>query len=252
MPNPLSLSGRTILVTGASSGIGRQTAIQLSQLGARIVLVGRSPERLQETAERLRGDGHPIQPRDLSDVDALPKWLKELCKEIGPLNGLVHSAGVHLMKPLRFMSPQEFSDVMTVNVVAAAALLKALRQKGVCGSPASAVLISSVMGVVGQAGVCAYSASKGAIGSLTRSSALELAPEQIRVNCVAPGWVQTEMADRASSNLTEEQMDEIRGMHPLGLGEPQDVAHAVSFLLSDAAKWITGTTLVVDGGYTAH
>jgi NAD(P)-dependent dehydrogenase (short-subunit alcohol dehydrogenase family) len=252
MPNLLSLSGRTILVTGASSGIGRQTAIQLSELGARIVLVGRSPERLQETAGRLRGEGHPVQPRDLAAVEDVPKWLKELCREIGPLNGLVHSAGVHLMKPLRFMSPQEFSDLMTVNVVAAAALLKGLRQKGVCGSPASAVLISSVMGMVGQAGVTGYCASKGALCALTRSSALELAEEGIRVNCVAPGWVQTEMADRAASTLTEEQMQQIRGMHPLGLGEPQDVAAAVAFLLSDAAKWITGSTLVVDGGYTAH
>lgn len=252
MPGPHSLSERTILVTGASSGIGRQTAIQLSRQGARLVLVGRSPERLQETAHRLTGEGHLVQARDLTDADSVPAWLKELCRETGPLHGMVHSAGVHLMKPLRFMSSQEFADVLAVNVVVAAALLKGLRQRGVCGSPASAVLISSVMGLVGQAGVSAYSASKGAVCSLTRSAALELAAEGIRVNCVAPGLVQTEMADRASSTLTPEQMDQIRAMHPLGLGEPEDVAHAVAFLLSDASRWITGTTLVVDGGYTAH
>jgi len=252
MPNPLDLSGRTILVTGASSGIGRQTAIHLADLGARLVLVGRSEERLRQTASQLSDAEHIVQPRDLSDVDAVPKWLKGLCKEIGRIGGLVHSAGVHLMKPLRFMSPQEFSDVMTVNVTAAATLLKALRQKGVCDQPASAVLISSVMGMVGQAGVSAYCASKGAVCSLTRAAALELAEEQIRVNCVAPGWVQTEMADRAAETLTDDQLAEIRGMHPLGLGEPNDVANAVAFLMSDAAKWITGTTLVVDGGYTAH
>lgn len=252
MQNPLELTDRTILVTGASSGIGRQTSIQLAELGARVVLVGRSEERLGETRDRLDGDGHVIRPLDLNDVDGIAKWLKGLCKEIGPLHGLVHSAGVHLMKPLRFMSPQEFAGVMTVNVTASAALLKGFRQRGVCGSPASAVLISSVMGMVGQAGVTAYCASKGAVVALTRASALELAEEHIRVNCVAPGWVQTEMADRAATSLTDEQLAEIQGMHPLGLGEPGDVASAVAFLISDASKWITGTTLVVDGGYTAH
>lgn len=252
MKHPLDLTGRAILITGASSGIGRQTAIQLAELGARLVLVGRSADRLQETAARLAGEGHRIEPRDLGQVDEIPAWLKAVCQETGPLNGLVHSAGVHLMKPLRFMSPREFADVMTVNVTAAAALLKGFRQKGVRGTPASAVLISSVMGTVGQAGVTAYCASKGAVCSLTRSSALELADEEIRVNCVAPGWVQTEMADRAASTLTDEQLKEIRRMHPLGLGDPADVANAVAFLVADAARWITGTTLIVDGGYTAH
>lgn len=252
MSHRFDLTGRTFLVTGASSGIGRQTAICLAELGARLILVGRSTERLTQTSDQLRGEGHLAQPRDLSDVEAIPKWMKGLCKEHGPLNGIVHCAGVHLIKPLRFTTPQDLADVMTVNVTAAAMLLRGFRQKGVCDAPASAVLISSVMGTVGQPGVSAYSASKGALCSLTRSAALELAEEQIRVNCVAPGWVQTELADRAAETLTDEQLAEIRDMHPLGLGEPRDVAHSIMFLLSDAARWITGTTLVVDGGYTAH
>lgn len=141
---------------------------------------------------------------------------------------------------------------MRVNVVAASALAKGFRQRGVFVEGGSIVLLSSVMGLVGQPGQSLYSATKGALVAMTRSLALELAREQIRVNCVAPAVVMTGMSEQLKQNVSPEQFAQITAMHPLGLGRGEDVASAVAFLLADTARWITGTTLVVDGGYTAH
>jgi NAD(P)-dependent dehydrogenase (short-subunit alcohol dehydrogenase family) len=252
MWNPMNLSGRTILVTGASSGLGRACSVLLSRLGATPVLAGRNPEQLQATADLLEGRPHRIERFDLGAPEAIGPWLKGLAQETGVLAGLVHSAGLQTTRPLRLLSVESVDELMRVNFAAAVQLIKGFRQRGVCAAPASVVFLSSIMGIVGQPGVAAYAASKGALIALTKSLALELAPEKIRVNCVAPGHVRTEMAQRLEASLTPEQFQAIEKMHPLGLGRPEDVANAVAFLLADTGRWITGTTLVVDGGYTAH
>jgi len=252
MFQPLDLTGRTILVTGASSGIGRDTSIYLSRLGAKVILAARSEDQLRETNRLLEGSGHAVAPCDLRETDAIPGWVKELAGTHGGLSGAVHCAGVHITRPLRFMNGEQLDDLMRVNFSAAVHLAKGFRQRGVCASPASLVFVSSVMGLVGQAGVSAYVASKGALVAVAKSLALELAGEGIRVNCVAPGQVRSKMAETQQASITTEQQQAIETMHPLGIGEPEDVAAAIAFLLSDAARWITGTTLVVDGGYTAH
>jgi 3-oxoacyl-[acyl-carrier protein] reductase len=251
--NPMDLTGRRILVTGASSGIGRETSILLSRLGANLVLVARRADALAETERLLEGNGHRSVPYDLTATDGIPAWMKTLAAGGGCLNGLVHSAGIHLTRPLRVLTQAHLDEVMRVNVGAAVALAKGFRQKGVVGEKGgSMVLLSSVMGLVGQPGVSIYAASKGALIALCRSLALELAREQIRLNCVSPGQVHTEMAQRQRETLTPEQSAAIEAMHPLGIGRALDVAYAIAFLLADTGRWITGSTLVVDGGYTAQ
>lgn len=248
----MSLSGRTILITGASSGIGRATAILLSQLGARLILAGRNKERLDQTAGQLEGADHRVEAFDLTGIDEVPRWIKGITSREGALDGLVHSAGMHVTRPLRFLSDETVQEVMSINFGAALALAKGLRQKGAYNAGASIVFLSSVMGLVGQPGVSVYAASKGAIVAVTKSLALELARDGLRVNCVAPAQVKTEMAEAMQETLSAEQIAAIEAMHPLGIGTPLDVAYAIAFLLADTGRWITGTTLVVDGGYTAH
>ena len=249
--NPMDLTGSTILVTGASSGLGREICVLLSRLGANVVLVARDSERLTQTLEMLECGNHRIESYDLCDVEGIPRWLKGVAEHTGPLHGIVHSAGVHAMGPVRFLKPASLHELMQINLTAAVQLTKGVRQKGVCGTPASVVFLSSVMGLVGQAGVSAYCASKGALIALARALAVELAPEQIRVNCVAPGHVRAGMGAPQQSHLTAEQVAAIEARHPLGFGEAEDVAHATAFLLARTGRWITGTTLVVDGGYSA-
>jgi NAD(P)-dependent dehydrogenase (short-subunit alcohol dehydrogenase family) len=250
--NPLDMTGRTVMVTGASSGIGRETAILLSQLGARVILVGRNPGRLKETRQLMSEADHRLEVFDLCAETDCSNWLRELCGTAGPLSGLVHCAGVQQTMPLRSISLPDLEGVLKINLVAALNLAKAFRQKGLHAVQASLVFVASVLGLVGGVGNSVYSASKAGIIGLTRSLALELARDDIRVNSVAPGFVRTPMLNELSGQLTPEQMAAIEAAHPLGLGQPQDVANAVVFLLAPTARWITGATLVVDGGYTAH
>jgi NAD(P)-dependent dehydrogenase (short-subunit alcohol dehydrogenase family) len=250
--NPLSLHDRTILVTGASSGIGRETAILLSELEATVVLTGRDRSRLEQTREKMKGSNHLIEPFELKNADDIPGWVKQIAAKIGPLHGLVHSAGLQQTIPLRSLTVLKTEDLMRVNFTTAVMLVKAFRQKGCCSRGSSIVLLSSVAGLTGRPAISIYAASKAALIGFSKAAALELASEGIRVNCVAPGYVATEMWGDVSETLTGEQFEAIRAMHPLGIGNPRDVAHPIAFLLAETGRWITGTTLVVDGGYTSH
>jgi len=250
--NPLDMAGRTILVTGASSGIGRESAILLSRLGARVILVARSCQKLEQTLRRLEGTGHAIEQFDLSQYEVIPQWMRSLAGTHGLLDGLVHSAGVQITAPLKTLDARQVETMWRINVTAGIWLAKGFRQRGVNIRGGSIVLLSSAAANIGIPALSAYSASKGAVIASTRSLAMELVREGIRVNCVAPGYVKTEMTNESAEALTEERLAEIEGNHPLGLGEPIDVANSVAFLLSPASRWITGSTLVVDGGLTAH
>ncbi|MFK3796055.1 SDR family NAD(P)-dependent oxidoreductase [Pseudomonas sp. NPDC088444] len=250
--NPFSLDGQSILVTGASSGIGRQVAIWLSQQGARIVAVGRDMQRLEETLSQLQGEEHTCHAFDFLGGDDVSAWMKALVKASTPLDGLVHAAGVQLPLPIRAMGLDHWEKIFATNVTSGFSLIKAFRQKGVCRTPSSIVMLSSVMAQVAQPALVGYCASKGAVESMVRAAALELAREGIRVNAVAPGVVRTEMAEKLEGLVGEDSMAAIERKHPLGLGDPRDVAYAVNYLLSPAARWVTGTSMAVDGGYLAE
>lgn len=254
MSDPFSLTGKRILVTGASatSDIGSTIAQTLAGAGAALILTARGTEALEATRASLPDpDKHTVAPFDLSDMDAIPAWMKALAEGHGPLDGVVHSASHQGYSVLRSVTKAEMDAYMDLNVGAALALVKGLRQKGVAADTASVVFIGSAAGLTGQKARSLYAASKAALISVTKSLALEVAAKGVRVNTVAPAVVMGSMAEKQFALLPPEQKQALDDAHPLGYGQPEDVARAVQYLMSPAARWITGTTLAVDGGFTA-
>jgi NAD(P)-dependent dehydrogenase (short-subunit alcohol dehydrogenase family) len=251
--NPMDLTGRRLLVTGAASGIGQATAVLLSRLGAKVACVDINQRGLEETAALLHSDGHNLQVRNLKDLNGIPGWMAELVDGFGLLHGFVHAAGIPAPWTLRTASVDGWRDAFLINTEAALALTKAFHGRKIyAGDSGSIVFVSSVMGQVGTAPGAVYSMTKGALNGMARSLAIELAGRKIRVNCVAPAFVKTPMFDEVEQLWNAEQKARVEEMHPLGIGQPVDIANAVAFLLADTARWITGTVLVVDGGYTAQ
>jgi NAD(P)-dependent dehydrogenase (short-subunit alcohol dehydrogenase family) len=248
----LPFSQRIVLVTGASGSIGQQTALMLGGLGATLVLSGRNAEALGETRRRLGDGAHLLEPFDLEKLDDIPGWVRSVADRTGPLSGLVHAADVQPTTPLRGLSAAAIEATIPVNLASGLMLAKGFRQKGCCAPDSSIVLLSSIRGVAGAAGASAYAASKAAVGGMTRALAIELAKERVRVNCVAPGLIQSTFTQTLPGVIGEEAFRRLVEQHPLGIGTPVDVAAAIVYLLSDGARWITGHTLAVDGGFSAQ
>ena len=249
----LDFGGRWVVVTGASSGLGRACAQELTAHGARVLLVGRHPATLDATRTTLSGDGHETLVLDLQDLPRIGPEFAKSAGRIGRIYGLCHAAGIVETSPVTATTSELVQKIMSVNLLAGLELARAVARRDVMDPEGgSLVFISSIYGRVGAAGQIAYSASKGALSAAVRSLAIELARRRTRVNSISPGLVMTPMTDAALSALSAEQIAALQQKHPLGLGTPADVARAAVFLLAPATKWITGIDLVVDGGYCAQ
>ena len=250
--NPLSLKGKNILITGASSGIGRGCAAYMDRLGANLILCGRNEERLIQTKQLLRPDNnHTTSAFDMLDTANLEPVLKGITAKTGPIDGAVLCAGITKTMPLKFTSEKDINNLLNTNLTSIIVFVKHLLNAKISARPCSIVLISSVAGVTGAPGKSVYSASKAGLFGLCKSLAVELAQDKIRVNTISPGYVKTDMFAELQKQLTKEQLENIVSQHPLGLGEVDDIAASAAFLLSDSSRWMTGANLVVDGGYSA-
>ena len=246
MYNPFSLENKKILVTGASSGIGKAIAIECSKMGARVIITGRNEERLAETYKALVGEHPAYIVADLTKEEDI----EHLVALTDSLNGLVNCAGLTIPKPFKFLQESDIETVMTVNFNAPLLLTQRLVKKKKLEKGGSVVFISSISGTkVSYIAGSIYSASKGAINGLCKGLALELASQQIRVNTVVPGMVETNIV--SGGEIAEEQLEIDRQKYPLKrYGKPEEVAYAVVYLLSGASGWVTGSNLLIDGGYT--
>jgi NAD(P)-dependent dehydrogenase (short-subunit alcohol dehydrogenase family) len=248
----ISLEGKRILITGASSGIGRAVAQQAASLGASLILFGRNNERLKATYDSLKGVGHEYYSIDITNYTKVEEIIRLSVENDGFINGFVHSAGIEKIIPFKASTPKLFKEIFEINVFAGFEIARLLSQKKIVNpTGASHVFISSVNALLGDPGKIMYCSSKAALLTGVKAMALELAVKKIRCNCVLPGCVDTEMVKELFDSISNEAKQKIINKHPFGIGLPEDVAFLVCFLISDNAKWITGSEYVIDGGYSA-
>jgi NAD(P)-dependent dehydrogenase (short-subunit alcohol dehydrogenase family) len=245
MYNPFSLEGKTVLVTGASSGIGQATAVECSKMGARLIITGRDDNRLSSTFSLLQGDGHQQTLAELTDANQV----QALLEHVYEIDGLVLCAGKGMTAPFTFCTREKFDDVFSVNYFAPVELLRLLVKKKKLKKDASVVFVSSIGGNGSyNYGNAIYGATKSALNSTMKFCAKELADKRIRVNSVCPGMVNTKLIQNGAISEEQQKLDLER--YPLKrYGEPQDIAFGIVYLLSDASSWVTGTSLTIDGGY---
>ena len=248
MYNPFSLEGKTILVTGASSGIGRGTAIECAKMGAKVVLSGRNEARLQDTFASLEGEGHVVLSGDLNSEEIL----KEIVGKIPELDGIVHCAGISQIKMAKFMDLPSLESVFQTNVFSPLMLNTLLLKKKKIKKNSSIIFISSISGVYrSQIGEGGYGATKAALTGYVKSLALELSAQGIRVNTIHPGVVETPLLGVSNGTFGEEELESLRQKYPLKrFGQPEDIARCAVYLLSDASEWMTGSNILIDGGFT--
>jgi NAD(P)-dependent dehydrogenase (short-subunit alcohol dehydrogenase family) len=246
MFDPFTLKGKTVFVSGASSGIGKAIAIGCSKMGAVMYITGRNSERLAETFSQLEGSGHIQIVADLQTDNGI----NEIVEKLPPVDGIVHCAGIAKPIPFQFAGRDVINDVMGINFNSPAILSQQLLKNKKINKKASIVFISSVSGVFcSSSGGSVYSASKGAINGLIKGMALDLAPRMVRVNSVNPGMIDTNIYSEGA--ITEEQLKDDMNRYPLKrYGKPEEVAYLVIYLLSDASSWVTGSAMLIDGGYT--
>lgn len=238
-----SLKDKTILVTGASSGLGARTAIECSKAGAHVIALGRNLERLNDTLSKMDGDGNRVCSIDLCDT----KSLSSLCGDLPVLDGISLCAGITKSIPAKNVKEEDVRSMFETNIISSILFIKALLKSKKIAKGASIVFISSIATSYAAMGNSVYAATKGAVNSYAKVLALELAPRGIRVNVIQPGIIPTNML---SDSFSKEQFDAEASKYPLGFGEPVDIANGMIFLLSNASKWMTGSIINIDGGVT--
>jgi NAD(P)-dependent dehydrogenase (short-subunit alcohol dehydrogenase family) len=250
MKNPLDLTGKQILITGAAKGIGRATSVLFSRLGAKLILIDIDNKGMDELIKLLEGDNHKTFIFDFKNTDAISEMIREIVSENGPFDGYVHCVGVRCRRPLSMITPAILQDVMKTNFGSFMEIVRVISRKNNFNTGLSIVGISSVSAFSGPAGVSAYAASKAAMDAAVRCLARELSQQRIRLNTVVPAQVNTPeyLNFREMAGNTE---DPVLKRQYLGLAEPEDVANVIAFLISDISKFITGTSVPVDGGYLA-
>jgi NAD(P)-dependent dehydrogenase (short-subunit alcohol dehydrogenase family) len=242
--------GRWIVVTGASSGVGAKTAETLLSSGYQVVVTARNGPELQA----LYGENQSVEiiPWDLSEPDEIRDYAKAVKEAVGPVHGLVHCAGIDKRAPVYMIKVDKIDEVFRINTYASILLVSAFSRKGVTADGASFVLISSLSAHEGAMGNSVYAASKAAVEGFVKSVAPELTEKGARINCIAPGVIETRMTTEYLNLLTEEQRDAHVGGYPLGIGKPSDIADFAEYLVSDKARWLTGQTYILDGGRLAR
>lgn len=244
----VELKGKTILVTGASSGIGKEIAISLSNKGASVIITGRNEERLIETFNNLVKFENQSHMHIIADLDR-DEQIEQLVSASMIIDGLVCCSGINDKTPIKHITREKIDKMYGANVYGPLLLVKELVKKKKINKQASIVFISSISSIYATVSNALYASSKGAINSLVKVLALEMAPKKIRVNAIMPGMVRTNMIN--AYGLSEDEMSAVINGYPLGrIGEPEDIANAAVFFLSDESSWITGANLVVDGGIT--
>jgi len=245
MYNPFTLEGKNILVTGASSGIGRGICIDTSKMGATVHLMARNEQRLNETLSQMEGEGHHMHTVDLCDKDALIGMVDSL----PVLDGVVLCAGIIKTTPVKNITEEALEEIFNTNIMADIRMVSRMLKKKKLNKGASIVFISSVSTFNVKVGNSLYSATKGAVNSFAKAMALEVAKQNMRVNCIQPGFVPSSIL---SSGAIEEDafLKFYAERHPLGFGTPSDIANGCIYLLSDASRWVTGSIFTLDGGYT--
>ncbi|MRX67936.1 NAD(P)-dependent dehydrogenase, short-chain alcohol dehydrogenase family [Flavobacterium resistens] len=240
-----------VLLTGATSGIGFETLKQLVNNGCFVYAIGRDFSKIELFLKENRSSIETYE-FDLAIVDNIENIFSKLDLDNGKLDAMIHCAGIEETTPLIQSTPEKLDHMFNINVFSGIELLRSFSKKKYCNDGASVVFLSSVMGILGQPGKIGYCASKAAVLGVVKSSALELARRKIRVNAVLPGIVNTPMTKLLFESINESQIDKIKEMHPLGFGEVEDVVPTILFLISDKARWITGQSFVIDGGYSVH
>ena len=241
-----TLQNKTILVTGASSGIGRATAIMIASQGANVILTGRNKDKLEEVSKILNDDKHLALALDLADEEAI----QQLSTAVGKIDGLVHCAGIIDYTLFKNLNREKYDQMFDINFYSGLQLTNLLLKNKNINKGASLVYISSISSMFGVPATALYAASKAALNAAIKVLATEVAPRKIRANTIMPGIVMTPMIDNASGMIDSESFSNAEHAYPLGLGTPEDVACACVFLLSAESRWITGTSLLLDGGYS--